>query len=256
MKKLVFAVGIIVSLVAVAEQQAVTNAVTDAQKKAQRAEVRKRMFAKTGGLIECKAKGKVAIVNCQSRISKEVVAAKVTDIRKVLRIQIDELEAEPFSAKNAFERCRALPKGAAAALYIVDSPDMPMSLTSIEEHWAVINVTDLNDRRFARQFTRGLTLAFGGVHSQFKASPMQPVSKPEDLDKLVSDGVAFDSLNGIVQSLRALGVTQAFPSTYRKAVMEGWAPAPTNDVQKAIWEEVHAKPTKPMKIIFDPKKGE
>ena len=29
-------------------------------------------------------------------------------------------------------------------------------------------------------------------------------------------------------------------STYRKACREGWAPAPTNDVQKAIWEDINA----------------
>ena len=29
--------------------------------------------------------------------------------------------------------------------------------------------------------------------------------------------------------------------TYRQACIEGWAPAPTNDVQKAIWEKVHSE---------------
>ena len=42
--------------------------------------------------------------------------------------------------------------------------------------------------------------------------------------------------------------------THKKACQEGWAPAPTNDVQKAIWEKVHAIPDKPMTIEFDPKK--
>ena len=36
-------------------------------------------------------------------------------------------------------------------------------------------------------------------------------------------------------------------------VEEGWSPSPTNDVQRAIWEKVHAIPDKPLTIEFDPK---
>ena len=45
-------------------------------------------------------------------------------------------------------------------------------------------------------------------------------------------------------------------SVYRKACEEGWAPAPTNDVQKAIWDKVHAMPTEPIKIKPETKKTE
>lgn len=38
------------------------------------------------------------------------------------------------------------------------------------------------------------------------------------------------------------------------AVEEGWGANPTNDVEKAIWDEVHALPDKPMQIKFDPKR--
>ena len=45
-------------------------------------------------------------------------------------------------------------------------------------------------------------------------------------------------------------------STYKKACQEGWVSAPTNDIQKAIWDKVHAAPKNPMKIEFDSKKGD
>ena len=41
---------------------------------------------------------------------------------------------------------------------------------------------------------------------------------------------------------------------YSRACREGWAPPPTNDVQRTIWKQVHAVPDKPIKIEFDPKK--
>ena len=45
-------------------------------------------------------------------------------------------------------------------------------------------------------------------------------------------------------------------TTYRKACEEGWANPPTNDVQKAIWDKVHALPTEPLKIKPEEKKTE
>ena len=55
--------------------------------------------------------------------------------------------------------------------------------------------------------------------------------------------------------LEKLGVTKMEKTTYLRACKEGWAPAPTNEVQKRVWDKVHAAPRMPMKIEFDPKKG-
>ena len=54
--------------------------------------------------------------------------------------------------------------------------------------------------------------------------------------------------------MKPLGVLPAQRATYMKACQEGWAPPPTNDVQKAVWEKVHAIPDKPITIEYDPKK--
>jgi hypothetical protein len=56
--------------------------------------------------------------------------------------------------------------------------------------------------------------------------------------------------------MKPLGVLPAQRATYLKACEEGWAPAPTNDVQKAIWDKVHAMPTEPIKIKPETKKQE
>jgi hypothetical protein len=36
------------------------------------------------------------------------------------------------------------------------------------------------------------------------------------------------------------GIPQLERTTYRLAVKEGWAPAPTNDIQRAVWDKVKA----------------
>ena len=60
--------------------------------------------------------------------------------------------------------------------------------------------------------------------------------------------------NAMVDRLEKRGVKMVKVGTYRQACQEGWAPAPKNDEQKAIWNQVHAIPDKPIKIEFDPKK--
>jgi len=75
-----------------------------------------------------------------------------------------------------------------------------------------------------------------------------------DLDH-AEENVPIDMVDFYVTYLKALGVKPAEKTTYRKACREGWAPAPTNEVQQAIWDKVHQIPANPMKIEFDPKKG-
>ena len=58
------------------------------------------------------------------------------------------------------------------------------------------------------------------------------------------------------QAQATQGVTVRATTNYKTACREGWAPAPTNDVQKAIWDKVHAMPTEPIKIKPEEKKTE
>ena len=39
-----------------------------------------------------------------------------------------------------------------------------------------------------------------------------------------------------VSQARELGIGQVIRATYRSAVRDGWAPPPTNDYQRAIWD--------------------
>ena len=71
----------------------------------------------------------------------------------------------------------------------------------------------------------------------------------------LKDLLPHDVVTRQLKYLAAMNVTPKVRITYKKACEEGWAPAPTNEFQKAIWEKVHAAPKNPMKIKFDPKKG-
>ena len=60
----------------------------------------------------------------------------------------------------------------------------------------------------------------------------------------------IDVSRGITYNMPRAGVTPWKVTTYKRACEEGWAPAPTNEYQQAIWDKVHAVPTEPLKIKY------
>ncbi len=81
---------------------------------------------------------------------------------------------------------------------------------------------------------------------------MHTVTTAADLDSLFSERYTFDFVQGMSKHLPNLGIKQFTRTIYKKACEEGWAPAPTNDYQKAVWEQVKADkergPTSPITI--------
>ena len=76
-----------------------------------------------------------------------------------------------------------------------------------------------------------------------------------DLDRCLADppGDMTPRMSGYLEKG---GIRPEQKVFYRKAVEEGWAPAPTNEFQRAIWDKVHAMPTEPLKIKPETKKQE
>ena len=83
---------------------------------------------------------------------------------------------------------------------------------------------------------------------------MQPISSIAELKKIKTDNIMRDMIDAIRLNLNAKGLTTFSITSYKKACEEGWAPAPTNDIQKAIWDKIHAMPTAPIKIKPETKK--
>ena len=67
--------------------------------------------------------------------------------------------------------------------------------------------------------------------------------------------IPVDVFDKIDASAKKRGLRPEILANYYEACEQGWAPAPTNDIQKAILDKVHAIPANPIKIKFDPKKG-
>lgn len=216
-----------------------------------------------GGIVEFAGKGKIAILNAQESLSEDVIAANLVDLKKVANGVVVEVARVPFTLSVAKKGRETV--GAAAAVYVIDDPTLPMSLVALEEQWGFVNVAALREgdpdaaklaSRFRKEFIRITSVVFSGARSQFKTSPLQACSSAKALDRIVGDNYGMDTMTSLMNYLPEIGVRPVTRMLYRTACQRGIAPAPTNDVQKAIWEEFKAKPTEPMRIKFDPKKGE
>lgn len=224
-----------------------------------------RMMQKTGGILKVPGAGKVVILNGQKKVPASRIASDAAVIARAIRaeVQVKDCE-ETFTVANAPALLKK--SGGNAMVFITDDPALPMSLVAIEANWGVMNIAPLSAgnptpeklaARSSRELLRTTTVTLGGALSSNQASAMQTVQNVEDLDKIVSDGIAFDALRNMLTHLPKIGVTPPRMSTYRKACQEGWAQPPTNEFQKVIWEEIRSQkergPSKPL-VIVPPKK--
>ena len=154
---------------------------------------------------------------------------------------------------------------ATTAIFFIDDNKLPSLTSCPDDGVAIINVAKLiNDntekrvanRRIATESLRAFAFSFGIGFSQYKSVLMSPVKSIAELDIIPRKSFyPYDTIVSLRTIAESLGLMPYADVYYETACMEGWAPAPTNDIQRAIWDRVHAVPKNPMKIEFDPKKG-
>ncbi len=140
----------------------------------------------------------------------------------------------------------------------------PPSVIVPEEGYAVVNFAKYTvglklptdeakyKRRCARAALKAFVLLCGGGSSRYPGH-VASTHTPQELD-FAQDKLPIDIQDSVKKYLGAAGVTPLRRTIYRRACQEGWAPAPTNEIQKAIWNKVHALPTEPLKIKPEAKK--
>lgn len=210
----------------------------------------------TGGFLKRHSKKtrKIHFINAQKRASDALIESARAKLDNALRVEI-AMTTGTFDLSN--------PKvEGELSLYIVDDEKLPMSLLSPEARWGMVNVAPLAkgrgekpqffEARVRKEIARIGCLTYGGIGSDYKQNLLGFVKDAEALDNFATDDLPIDGIQRCERYLKDLGVRQWSRVTYRKACQQGWAPAPTNEYQKAIWDEVHTVPEKPLKIEFDP----
>lgn len=220
---------------------------------------RAKQLAAQGGLVTKVTAGKsIKIVNAQKKVKSSAlneVATLMTGMMSLPVVLVETSEIDPSKLLD----------GDTAAVVVVreDVMSAPRLLVAPEDCWAVVNVTalaadgtDANyvQIRTAKEVYRALALVLGASDSMMQPSLMAPIHSIKDLDANPCIGLSPDTCNKMIENAGRLGVEMRRRTTYKRACEEGWAPAPTNDVQRAIWKKVHELPTEPIKIKPEAKK--
>lgn len=229
--------------------------------------VNEEFLRETGGYIikDDPGNGLVLIANAQKRLPEDKISKPVSYMRFHAKMSIDiKTVDEPKAAAPTAKSASSL--GATIVVFVKDDAksESPI-LVSPDEFWAVVNVDALDaDKpgdeilalRTRKAINRAICLVCGAGGSQYPNTLVGPFKNGiKDYDRFSNEGLPPDVFTRMQHYLKTLDVRPIVRTTYANACQQGWAPAPTNDIQKAIWDKVHAVPAKPMKIEFDPKKG-
>ena len=216
------------------------------------------LLARTGGYynVPDSMKGEVCVANCASRADQ----AWLSEIAEYLRSETDLNVTCTNDCTFTWPKPKLIGD---FTLFVVDDKAMPSVLVASEDKWAMVNVAQLKDERtqfFAMRVKKMLVRVFallcGGAASNYQGGLSGPLVSVKELDKLMHYRLQADVKERLLKYLRAFSITPQITTTYLAACTHGVAPAPTNDVQKAIWDKVHAMPTEPLKIKPEEKKTE
>lgn len=214
--------------------------------------------SKTGGMLRLLPKdaGTFLVVNAQEKVAVAVLEKMVRSLLMSLDFDVRVVGGSPVAVKDVPESLKKL--NARGALWVVDDPELPISLSAAEDGWAIVNIAPIDagadkqktETRLRRAALRAFASLFDiGDSDMMPGCVMRPSHGVAGLDALTCDDFSPQALNKLQVGIETAGFKFANAGTYLDACEEGWAPAPTNDVQRAIWDKVHALPTAPIKIL-------
>lgn len=253
--------GIIVSVVLtglfVRGAEKVSNAALPEDFEEKRAIKRAEIVQRAGGYARKtdQQKGRVVFANLQNDMPAAMLEKVCSHIGSVLRIAVDLVPGTEgaISSKTTADFLQKIK--ANAVIYLVSTEDDDAILLSPEGRWAKINVNVLKgehfEERVKKEMIRSFVFLFGGGTSDLGHPLLDAITDVRQLDGVPSN-FPQDPQGRLEKYLAQLGVTPYLQTTYRRACRLGWAPPPTNDVQKAIWDKVKSEkergPTNPIKI--------
>lgn len=256
MKRLVFVV--VVGLVASVFASGAGSYNQTPEQLEKQARAQEILNKKVGGFIikPGSQKGEIFYVNCQTKADKAWVQESVDYFAKETKFKI-------LLKEGSFDLKAPKIEGQ-ATLFVIDDEALPVLLVAPENRWAFVNVAPIAkeqrpaffEARVKKELTRGFAYLCGATNSQYPRALTRGIVSQDELDKNDDLRLPIDIFVRFKTYMETLGVTPAIQVTYRKACQEGWAPKPANEFQQAVWDKVHEKPSDPIKIKYDPKKGE
>lgn len=254
--------------------EAVDAKIAEMEKKAKEAENKKLTRAdieqrpavqkKTGGFVDVVAKGvSVLIIDARPTAggAPDQFAKIFTNLSKTnVLVDKNPLKEGECAVKRAIDSRSE--RKAMFGIIVVEDEKISGLMTLPEERVAVVNAAKYKkgddpirrEERIIKEIWRALGFVAGVGYAPYPNDVLQPVYSVSELDGLEYQVMQPMNFQKMYNNFKRFGVTRARHIPYRVAVMEGWAASPTNEYQKAVWDEVHAKPTAPIQIKPETKK--
>ena len=225
-----------------------------------------RVMQKTGGFLLQKASGpQLLLVDARERPSGAV--DEVARLYKLGAHLDSNVEKTPRGTKDAYDFAKEMSDARKPLMTLVvfdGNPTFPALAVYPEERIGLVNADRLKggddpaapEVRVAKEVWRAMGFISGVGFSQYENDMMQPYYTLKELDGNIHAYIQPMNMAKMGKFWKRFGVKKEARIPYLVAVQEGCAPAPTNDVQKAIWDKVHALPTEPIKIKPEEKKTE
>ena len=195
-------------------------------------ERRKANAKPTGGLLERPSalpSKIISVDNSQKALDDAVISPLVAAARRTTRLPLELNGTNRVAITIEISKCEKLP-----ALGIF--PEEKKAIVTVVKLSADGPSAELLSSRIEKEIVRAALMVLGSGYSP-TVCYATPVFSLADLDKMKPRNVSPDTMMHIPATSR-LGIQTISYASYRKAVEEGWAPAPTNDVQRTIMQEI------------------
>ena len=200
--------------------------------------------------------GRFLFVNSQKRVDSATLGKPIERLCSDFAVNIVKVDGAAPDIRTIPASLNGL--GANGAIWIVDDPALPISLTAPENGWGILNVAPLladspDAAKLEKRVSKFVFRTFANINgigdsAMMPACVMKQAVGVEGVDSLVCATYSPEACAKIASFLAMSGYKRCNVGTYYDACEEGWAPPPTNAVQKAIWDKVHQLPTKPLTI--------
>lgn len=215
--------------------------------------------ASRAGFVTRPAQGRFAIVLTRDMIPTSIVESAAGKIARQFNHPVECL-IDDVDGRIDSVRMKMKDGNLSVGIFLQESDALPMSLISMEERWALVNISRIfnkntslahKEQRLRKELSRVCKALFSGASLEPNTTAVQ---NGEDLQSMTAEPIDANTLMAIIRGMPSYGLVAPRTVPYHRACKEGWAPAPTNDVQRAIWNKVHEIPDRPLTIEYDPKR--
>ena len=221
-----------------------------------------RVLKKTGGFIHQAAEGpQTLLVDARAKPTATLdEVARVYKLATHLDAQVAK-EARGDAAPLDFAKAKMSAAKPLMLVMVVDGvPSQPILSVFPEERVGIVNADKLKggddpsapEMRVMKETWRAIGFVGGLGFSPAENDIMQPLYSLKELDANRYPFIQPMNMARMYKMWKRFGVKKERRIPYRVAVQEGWASPPTNEYQRAVWDQVKAEkergPTNPITI--------